>query len=406
MATFHLELDKRVKLKNDRFNLSVRVGRGNDNMYLKFVPLTVEQYEKVFRKKTMDIKSVELRKECNEFLSRCETLFADLKPFDKGKYRQLVYGKKDTEKELGDSLLLKNLITRYLNSNPNIKLHTRDMYQTALNSFEEYKPGITIQDITPAFLMAFEKSKNSDDYSPSTISCYMRHLRSIINHFSDVDRIIPIDYKYPFGKRGGYIIRNCRSQKIVMENSEIEKVANFNKFQNKEQEYARDIWLMLYRCNGMNYTDLIQLKWTDIKGDLILFTRAKTENTRRNNVRDIVVPVIPSLIKLIEKVGVKSSPFILGILEKGYNEGNLQGKKGWQLEKIRESLKYISSELKLSVDLRLKTARDCYATTLKRAGHPIDVIGEMMGHAPVQVTDHYLGIIDKKRLFKINRCLY
>jgi hypothetical protein len=83
--------------------------------------------------------------------------------------------------------------------------------------------------------MAFEKSKNSDDYSSSKISCYMRHLRSIIYHFSDVDRIIPVDNKYPMGKRGGYIIRNCRSQKIVMENSEIEKVAKFNKFQNKNR---------------------------------------------------------------------------------------------------------------------------------------------------------------------------
>jgi hypothetical protein len=37
---YHCHTDKRVKLKNDRYNLSVRVGIGNDNMYLKFVPLT------------------------------------------------------------------------------------------------------------------------------------------------------------------------------------------------------------------------------------------------------------------------------------------------------------------------------------------------------------------------------
>ncbi|NMC60732.1 MAG: hypothetical protein GYA51_15310 [Candidatus Methanofastidiosa archaeon] len=39
MATFHLELDKRVKLKNDRYNLCVRIGMGNDNIYLKYVPV-------------------------------------------------------------------------------------------------------------------------------------------------------------------------------------------------------------------------------------------------------------------------------------------------------------------------------------------------------------------------------
>jgi hypothetical protein len=85
---------------------------------------------------------------------------------------------------------------------------------------------------------------------------------------------------------------------------------------------------MLYRCSGMNYTALIQLKWSDLKGDVILFTMSKTENTRRNNVRDIVIPIIPCLKIHIEKIGLKSSAFMLGILEKGYDEGNIQEKKG------------------------------------------------------------------------------
>ena len=48
MATFHLELDKRVKLKKSRYNLSVRLSLGNDNMYLKIVPLTIAEYNRVF----------------------------------------------------------------------------------------------------------------------------------------------------------------------------------------------------------------------------------------------------------------------------------------------------------------------------------------------------------------------
>ena len=45
MATFHLELDKRVKLKNNKYNLSVRLGMGNDIMYLKIIPMTEDQYQ-------------------------------------------------------------------------------------------------------------------------------------------------------------------------------------------------------------------------------------------------------------------------------------------------------------------------------------------------------------------------
>jgi hypothetical protein len=121
--------------------------------------------------------------------------------------------------------------------------------------------------------------------------------------------------------------------------------------------------IFLYRCNGINYADLIRLKWTNIQGQHILFTRMKTENTRKHNVRQIVVPISPNLRKLIDKIGVKSSPFVLGILEEGYDEKTLANKKDWQQQKINKSLKYISEKLALSVYLRLKTSRDSYATT-------------------------------------------
>jgi hypothetical protein len=303
MATFHLELDKRVKLKNDRYNLSVRLGRGNDIMYLKIIPITEDQYQKVFVKKMGDPKSIKFRDDCNQFLTKCETLYAEMKPFNKGVYRKRVYGKEDDHQEVKDSLLLEDLLERYLQSNQRSKLKTKTMYQTAVNSFIEFKPVVVIQDITPDFLMDFEKSKRGKDYSPATISCYMRHLRSLINHFIYADKILPKDYKYPFGK-GGYMIKNHRNSKQVMSNTEISKVVQFNKFENKEQKYARDIWLFLYRANGMNYADLIRLKWTNIKGKYIVFTRMKTENTRKNNVKDIIVPISPNLRKIIDKVAL------------------------------------------------------------------------------------------------------
>ncbi len=252
--------------------------------------------------------------------------------------------------------------------------------------------------------MDYEKSKREDGYSTATISTYMRHLRSLINHFIYVDKRLPRGYKYPFGK-GGYTIKNFRKSKPVMSNDEIQKVVDFNDFHSKEQEYARDIWLILYRANGMNHADLMRLKWTDIKGQYIVFNRMKTENTRKNNVRDIVVPLYPKLKELIDKIGVKSSPFILGILQEGYNEKTFRNKKDWQQQKVNRNLKYISEKLNLSVELRLKTSRDAYATTLKRSGKSRDEIGEMMGHSTSQVTDHYLATLDMDKTWEINEGL-
>ena len=109
MATFHLELDKRVKLKNNKYNLSVRLGMGNDIMYLKIIPMTEDQFTKVFVKKIGDPKSIKFRDECNQFLSKCESIYAEMKPFNKKEYRKLVSGKEDENEISTVSLLLNDL---------------------------------------------------------------------------------------------------------------------------------------------------------------------------------------------------------------------------------------------------------------------------------------------------------
>jgi integrase len=102
---------------------------------------------------------------------------------------------------------------------------------------------------------------------------------------------------------------------------------------------------------------------------------------------------------------LKDSIYVLGILKEGYTEKTISYKKDWQQQKLNKCLKYISEKLGLSVDLRLKTSRDCYATTLKRAGKSRDEIGEMMGHSTSQVTEHYLASLDMEKTWEINEGL-
>ena len=406
MAKFHLELDKRVKLKNDRFNLSVRIGNGNDNMYLKYVPLTEKQYDDVFVKKAMDTKSVDFREQCLKFLGKCERLYSEMETFDKAHYRELVYNKVVTIEKKTDSLLLTDLCTRFLKDKTQIKLKTRGLYQTAVNSFEEYKPGITILDITPEFLMNYERYKREKDYSQASISAYLRHLCGIINYFIYEVKLVPKEYHYPFGK-GGFTIIKYQTPKFVMSNEEIQSIVDFKDFETPEQEYARDIWLLLYRCNGMNYADLLRMKWSKRKKDFIIFTRMKTENTRKTNVKPITLAVNPKIQELLDKVGNRDSPFVLGLVEDGYSEKEFDYKKDWEMSKINNGLKYISEKLKLSVDLKLKTSRDCFATTHKRAGTPKEIIGEMMGHSNNYIsTSNYLADLDPDKIREVNKCLF
>ena len=64
MATFNIVLDKRTKLKEDKYNLAIRMVNRKDVMYINLKKMTESQYGKAFNKKVKD-------KECREFLETC-----------------------------------------------------------------------------------------------------------------------------------------------------------------------------------------------------------------------------------------------------------------------------------------------------------------------------------------------
>ncbi len=401
MATFNIVLDKRTELKNNKYNLAVRMVNVNDVMYINVGKLTEQQYDKVFVKKFQDKDSIAFRETCNGYISKCEKIFEQLKPFNKTRFREMF---KEKDKDAHHSLLLSALFDAYIEKDENLKPKTKDAIKYTRNRLEDFKKGMSVGDVTINFLKRFEKKKMAEGSSQATIDHHMRNLRLVINYFRDVEKIIPTQYEYPFGK-GRFSISSFFPNKQVLKESEIRSVIEMKEFVSKGVEYARDIWLLLYRCNGANFADLLRMKWDQIEGDYIVFTRKKTENTRKNNKKDIIVPLTDKLKELIEKIGDKSSPYILGLLHEGYTDRFFENKNHKIKQIINRDLAKIRAKLKLTTPLQLGKARDAYASTLLRNGESKDDIGQMMGHSNSVVTEHYLASIDTERTFKINQSL-
>ncbi|NCC55645.1 MAG: hypothetical protein EOM11_09230 [Erysipelotrichia bacterium] len=71
--------------------------------------------------------------------------------------------------------------------------------------------------------------------------------------------------------------------------------------------------------------------------------------------------------------------------------------------RFNKELRKIGLKLKLPISLNLSTARDAYATSLKRSGIPTNAISEMLGHSNSIVTEHYLGSFDAEKTFEVNK---
>jgi integrase len=162
---------------------------------------------------------------------------------------------------------------------------------------------------------------------------------------------------------------------------------------------------MLYRFNGANFADLLRMKWSQINGNYIFFTRKKTEATRKNNRKPIIVPLTDKLKDSIACVGDKKSPFLLGLLSEGYDENFFKNRNHKIRQQINQKLKDIGDQLKLSQPLNLGAARDCYANTLDKQNIPVKQISQMLGHSNVVITEHYLAGLNPDITFGINETI-
>ena len=142
-----------------------------------------------------------------------------------------------------------------------------------------------------------------------------------------------------------------------------------------------------------------------MEGDYIFFTRKKTESTRRNNKKQIIVPLTDKIKDSIARVGDKNSPFLLGLLKEGYDESFFKNRNHKIKQQINRNLKDIRNKLKLSRPLQLGTAKDCYASTLDRKDVPRKNISQMLGHSNVVITEHYLDGLDPDITFGINESI-
>lgn len=398
MPTFNIVLDKRSKLKDNKYNLAVRMVHGNDVMYINLQKMTEDQYNKVFNKKAKDKETRAFLDTCDSYISKCERILSELKPFNKETFRKRFW---EGDKEKPKSLLLTDLFDYYIQNKENIKPTTIDSLRYTRNRFENFKSGVSVGDVTGIFLKKFELDEINNNNSQATIDHHMRNLRTIINYFTFINKVIPKEYEYPFGK-GGFTISSYFPSKQVLKEYEIKSVIDLNEFESDEHKYARDVWVLLYRLNGANFADLLRLRWNQIDGDYIFFTRKKTESTRRNNKKRITVPLTDKLWDSIDRVGDKGSPFLLGKLSEGYDEKTFKNTNHKIKQQINQKLRDIRVQLKLSRPLHLGTARDCYASTLDRNNTPREKTSQMLGHSNVLITEHYLDGLDPDSTFGIN----
>lgn len=282
------------------------------------------------------------------------------------------------------------------------QIGTAVSYETALKSIEGFKAGLRYADITVTFLKRYEAAMLKEDKSKATIGIYLRSLRTIMNR-ADIDRKL-----YPFGnKKNKYAIPTGRNIKKALALEEISRIFSYKAEAGTTKAMAKDYWIFIYLCNGLNVKDLCLLKWKNIDGDFLKYERAKTSRTKKDG-KLITVSLKPEAREVLSRWGqpaINPEAYIFPHLTNNMTAEREREIYQQLTKTINKYMKLIAVEVKINKELTTYVARHSFATILKNSGVSIEYISEALGHSGTKTTQNYLAGFEQEAIHKATEAL-
>ena len=365
--------------------------------YASGIDLTKDDWKKILKSGKEQTKDKELLKTKELILSGFDKIRDHIEQMVKGDG----FSKDGLSKRLSrgrkDSILhaFNNKIEELNNAG---QIGTGITYQCALNSIKSFtKIDLKFSDINIDWLRRYESQLLSEEKTRTTVKFYIGCIRALMNEARQ-DGLIT-ETGYPFGK-GKFEIKTGIGRKLALTLSQIKAVLEYPLHTNVERR-SRDLWFFSYLCNGINFNDMLKLKYKDIAGGEIYFIRQKTKRTTKEQ-KEIVATLLPEMQEIIDRWGNPSKKldnYIFPFLSSGLTPKSEKLVIQNTVRLVNKKMAAISKELKYD-NISTYTARHSFATVLKRSGANIAFISESLGHADLRTTENYLASFEQEERAK------
>lgn len=370
--------------KNGKCSVKIKITFNRQRKYFATkIELTPVEFEATMyaKRRTPEQKSV--YKKLSGLLTKANNVIEDLSVFTFEGFEQLYFEQRNTRNSVSFAF------DKYIEElEAEERISTAVSYKCAKHSIEGFKKGLTFAEITPQLLKKYQNVMLQEGKSISTVGIYLRSLRAIYNQ----QKINPDIYPFGDENKGKYFIPTSRNIKKALTIEEVATLYNYETKLGSTKDMAKDYWVFLYLCNGMNVKDFCLLTWENIDGDILTYNRAKTKRNKKEQ-KPIVVSLKAETLGIIKKWGQPS------IVPNAYIFPHLNHKMSateeyatyQQLTKtINKYIKQIATEAGINKNVTTYFARHSFATVLKRSGANTELIKELLGHSNVNVTESYL----------------
>lgn len=384
--------------KDGTCNVSIRVTHMRKKRYYPTgISVQPSEYERAMTGKRRTESDTKLFKRINAYLTKATEAIDTLPVFTFNQFEEIYL----SNREASDSIAFG--FDKYIQELKEEKrVSTAVTYQCAIKSMERFKPGLKYADITPTLLRKYANWMEETGNSETTVGIYLRSLRTIFNR-ADIDKSL-----YPFGeKKGKFSIPAGRNVKKALTLEEISRIFHYQPKPDSTAEMARDYWLFLYLCNGMNVKDFCLLKRKDVERSILTFRREKTKRSRKEQL-PTVVSLKPEAKAVIAKWGLPNlnpEAYVFPHLQRGMTAEQERQTVQQLTQTINKYMKAIAQELGIMKPVTTYYARHSFATVLKNSGASMEFISEALAHSSQQTTKSYLAGFEQETIHRTTDAL-
>lgn len=348
-------------------------------------------------------------------------IIKNLEPFEFDKFRDAFTHKKGKleEKLEGEPENIfwqyKRTVDELQNNNQLGTASNYDLSCKSLKRFIKFKnqtdkepTKLLFEDVTVDFLTKYEdfmynegkdEEKGKGGKSPTTVSMYLRALRTIFN--TAIEELTIESNLYPFRRsekdKKKYEIPIGSKVNKALSKDDLKKLFDA-KAKTPEQINARDFWFFSYTCNGMNMKDICLLRNENIRDDSLNYFRAKTKRTKKNQkeLSIILTDFAQSIIEKYRKPDTNPKAFVFPILNLADSELIKRKKIQAFTRRTNQHVKLLATSVGISDDISTYYARHTFTTRAIQDGASIEYVSEALGHSDIKTTQGYIDSFPDK----------
>jgi site-specific recombinase XerD len=268
------------------------------------------------------------------------------------------------------------------------------------NSFFKFckNQHLLFREITVELLHKYETYLRATGSQDGGIGVKMRELRAVYN--DAIKKGVVEEKYYPFKS---YKVSKLKGKgfKRALSRVEVKLIENLDEEKYPHLVEAKRFFLFSYFTRGMNFYDMMKLRWENVQDDKIFYTRSKTKG---KFIIKILKPV-EDILDYYKDINTNNGYVFPILLKEDLTPIQIENRKHKKLKKFNADLKKIAAVLEINKPITSYVARHSYATNLKHLGVSTDILSQSMGHSNLAITTSYLKDFDNEIIDDANEKL-